>query len=181
MDPTRPAKERHFRVPASVFLSEAFRTLPPSALKLWIDLRSRVNSYNNGLLDATMRTMSQRGWRSPETLHRALRENLKRGLLIMTRHGKPGPARICSLFGFTDLAITKDNAKFVAGAPPSHAYAAWKPGMSMVPPRSGSQRIAKSRDTKIEPTSIRFPGHNQYESRIVDLATSSEIDPRKIQ
>lgn len=53
MQTVKPTQESHFQVPVSLYSSLAFRTLPPSALKLWVGLLCQVNTCNNGMLDAT--------------------------------------------------------------------------------------------------------------------------------
>src|SRR5437867_11636545 len=101
----RSAQQEHWvQIKRTVYNSVAFRTLPPSALKLWIDLRTQFRGNNNGNINAAMSVLVHRGWTSTQTLHRALPELLERGLIARTRQGKPGPYRVCSLFRFTDLA-----------------------------------------------------------------------------
>lgn len=148
-------------------------------MKLWIDMRTQLHGFNNGLLDATMTTMSKRGWTSPETLHNAITENLARGLIVRTREGKPGPARICNLYAFTDVAIVKDESKFVEGAQPSRLYLQWQPGVSFAPPSIGSKRLPKIRDTKIEALPIRKSNSCQYENRTVDSVTNTKTVSQK--
>lgn len=173
MDPTKPAKEAHFRVPVNLHSSLAFRTLPPSAMKLWVDMRCQLNSYNNGTLDATLATMSKRGWKHPGTLADAIWENLERGLIVRTREGKPGPAQICNLYAFTDVDIVRNDAKFVAGARPTRLYLQWQPGTSFAPPRL-NKRIPRKRDTETVLPLIRKPKRSQYENRSVDLEAGTK-------
>src|SRR5437762_1701576 len=103
----KPPFERYLRIPAMVFDSAAFRTLPPSALKLWIDLRTLLNGYNNGNISAALSDLRRREWCSSSTLNSALWELLERGLLRRIREGKPGPFRICALYAFTDLPTVR--------------------------------------------------------------------------
>ena len=122
----KPATRRYLRIDDVVYQSEAFRTLPGGALNLYIDLRVQLNGFNNGNVDATMSTLSKRGWTSPDTLHRALKQLIARGLIVRTRHGKPGPGRICSLFRFTDVATPKNEAKFIEGCPATFEFKNWQ-------------------------------------------------------
>jgi hypothetical protein len=147
----RSTRRRYLRIEDAVYQREAFRTLPSGALKLWIDMRTQLNGYNNGNVNATMSTLAKRGWTSPETLHRALNELLARGLIDRTRLGKPGPGHVCSLFRFTDLATEKNEAKFVEGKPATNEFSEW------------SER--KIRATETEATPIRKTKRRQYGTR----------------
>lgn len=125
--------ERHLRIYASLYDSPAFRTLPPSALKLWIDLRRANNGSNNGNISCTLSQLRQYGWCSSGTLNRALWELLGRGLIRRTREGKPGPLRLCSLYAFADLPTAQNDRLGISGGPPTMEFARWLPGMSCAP------------------------------------------------
>jgi hypothetical protein len=182
----KPGRIRYLRIEQPVYESEAFRTLPPSAVKLWVDLRTQLNGYNNGRLDATKQTLARRGWTSPETIYRALNELLSRGLLARTRHGKPGPARICSLFRFTDLPVEKDEKRFVVGSPATFEYNGWCKKSEIRESnrcRFGNRTVA---DTGIEPTDPpplresnhgRTPKMPETNCRINDI---NESDPKSL-
>jgi hypothetical protein len=158
----RSTRRRYLRIEDAVYQSEAFRTLPSGALKLWIDMRTQLNGYNNGDINATMSTLATRGWTSPETLYRALNELLARGLIDRTRLGKPGPGRVCSLFRFTDLPTPKNEAKFVDGKPATSEFSRWS-----------EQKI---RATETEATPLRKSNRNKYGNRSVALATNTETE-----
>ena len=164
MTKKKPSRGRYLRIEDAIYLSEAFRTLPPSALKLWIDMRTQLNGYNNGRIDATKKTLAGRGWTSPETIYRALNELLDRGLLVCTRKGKPGPARICSLFRFTDLATEKDEKRFVEGGRATFDFMHWE---------------KKFRGTETVSVVVRKSNRYRYGNRTVDDSTATEIEPRK--
>ena len=159
---SRTAKRRYLRIEDAVYQSEAFRTLPSGALKLWIDMRVQLNGYNNGDINATMSTLAKRGWTSPETLYRALNELLERGLIDRTRLGKPGPGRVCSLFRFTDLPTPNNEAKFVDGKQATSEFIRW------------SQ--PKIRATETEAAPIRKSKRCRYGNRSVDSATNTETE-----
>lgn len=161
----RPPSRRYVRIDDVVYQSEAFRTLPGGAMKLYIDLRTQLNGYNNGNVDATMSTLLKRGWTSPDTLHRALKELLGRGLIDRTRHGKPGPGRICSLFRFTDVATPKNEAKFVKGCPPTLEFKNWQP--------------EKFCTTETVATLLRKSKRSRYGIRSVAPSTDTEIVAQK--
>src|ERR1700694_2962252 len=119
------ALERYIMIKATVFDSPAFRTLPPSAAKLWIDLRTRFYGRNNGSISATLKELAIRSWCSSGTLDHALWELLDRGLLRRTREGKPGPFRICALYAFTDLPTDRNAKVGIEGGPATREFLSW--------------------------------------------------------
>lgn len=123
----RAHQRRYLRIDDVVFNSEAFKTLPGGALKLWVDLRTQYRGSNNGDISAALSILKHRGWNSTSKLQRAMAELLERRLIDRTRAGKAGPNKMCSLFGFTDLAVARNEAKFIEGRQPTHAYATWQP------------------------------------------------------
>jgi hypothetical protein len=163
-------RRRYIQIESDVFDSEAFRTLPASATKLWFDLRTQFRGNNNGDISAAKSVLARRGWTSPETLYRALRELLARGLMDRTRQGKPGPHRITSLYRFTDLPTAKNEVKFIEGRHATREYLNWKPADEK-----------KSVVRKSNPLQVRKPNRNEYGDRTIDAGTSTEIEPRKNQ
>jgi hypothetical protein len=160
---------RYIKIEDDIYQSEAFRTLPPSALKLWFDMRTQFNGYNNGNISVAMSLLVHRGWKSPDTLYRALRELRVRGLVALTRQGKPGPNRICSLYRFTDLQTSKDESRFIEGKPATYEFRDWKP----------QGRPKKIRATAIVATPLRKSERYNYGNRGVDPPTATEIVARK--
>ena len=161
------AAHRYVRIDDTVYSSEAFITLRGGALKLWIDLRTQVNGFNNGNIDATMRTLTKRGWTSTATLQQAINELLARGLIDRTRHGKPGPTRICSLFRFTDLATPKDEKRFIDGKPATYEFRNW---------RAPAKKKCAS---ETEATLLRKLERNRFRNRSVDSSIASETEAQK--
>lgn len=111
-------------VPHAVLASDAYRTLGAHATKLLFDLGSQYRGANNGDLSAAWRIMVARGWRSRDTLAKALRELLDHGLIELTRQGG---LRRCSLYALTWRAIDECGGKLDV-SPTSVASGAWKPG-----------------------------------------------------
>ncbi len=142
------ARRRSLRIDDAVYNSEAFRTLPPSALKLWIDMRTQFNGSNNGTISAAMSLLVHRGWNSVDTLYRALHELLDRGLIACTRKGKAGPSRIASFFRFTDLACARNDDKFIEGKDAGQEYLTWtakgSPEQKFRAPEIGAVLLRKS-------------------------------------
>lgn len=91
-----------FRVPTSVLLSAAYRSLPMRAKALLLDLGAQFTGFNNGHQSASFRLMKPQGWTSKQTLQAALQDLLEKGLIELTRQG--GRNR-CSLVGFTWMPI----------------------------------------------------------------------------
>jgi hypothetical protein len=80
---------KFLKIDDTVFESVAFRTLSGPALKLWLDLRTQLNGYNNGRIVVTMSRLRKRHWNSNDTLQRARDELIRRGLLRYTRRCGP--------------------------------------------------------------------------------------------
>jgi hypothetical protein len=91
-----------FGLPHAVMASPNFRGLSAHAVKLLCDIGGQYRGKNNGDLCATWRVMQRLGWRSRDTLSRALRELLGAGLIELTRQG--GLNR-CSLYALTWRSI----------------------------------------------------------------------------
>jgi hypothetical protein len=119
----------HTRIPDEVLTSFAWKVLGPSAKALYVEMRTRhregtgKRTGNNGWLSATFDEMKRFGWKSKTTLSNALYELQSVGLIICTRHGgvEVG-SKVCSLYGFTDDAIGRNDDKAIAAQPASFAF-----------------------------------------------------------
>jgi hypothetical protein len=85
-------------LPYIVIRSKQFATLSAWGNKLLLDLLAQKGQSNNGDLCATWSVMESRGWRSRDTLAKALRELLACGWIAQTRQGGIHRA---SLYGVT--------------------------------------------------------------------------------
>ena len=86
------------QVPTAVLMSQNFLSLSHKAKALLLDIGARYNGHNNGDLAAPWSWMQARGWRSKDTLHKAIKELLQAGMIELTRQGGlHGP----SLYAFT--------------------------------------------------------------------------------
>jgi hypothetical protein len=124
---TQRATAPHIRIYDTVYNSVAFRTLPGSALKLWIDLRTQFRGSNNGSLMVTMAMQKHRGWNSTAKLYKARDELLDRRLIAYTRQCNPNKKHVASLYAFTDLEIAANERHGVSGGSASHAYLTFTP------------------------------------------------------
>lgn len=97
----------HIRIDLSLLKSPAFIALDPCAKALFIDLRSKVNSFNNGNISAALSELKHRNWRSAVTLAKALRQLESLGFIAKTRKtiGVERGSKMCNLFRFTDLDV----------------------------------------------------------------------------
>jgi len=90
---------RFLPLPMVLLRSQSFARLSPKGVKLLLDVCAQFNGYgNNGALSVAWTLMHARGWKSRDSLGKALRELLEGGWLILTRQG--GRHR-CSLFGLS--------------------------------------------------------------------------------
>lgn len=78
---------RFITLPVCVLDSPAYLTASPHARMLLLDLAVQYRGNNNGDLAATWGAMRKRGWRSKDTLHRALQELLAHNLICEARKG----------------------------------------------------------------------------------------------
>lgn len=78
----RPGKvEAHIRITLHLLDSPAFLALDWTARALFLDLRARMRSTNNGDINAAFSELQHRGWSSPTTLAKALPQLEAVGLL----------------------------------------------------------------------------------------------------
>lgn len=89
-----------FTLPA--LQSKALANLSPHAGKLLFDLCSQWRLGHNGDLSAAWTVLQPRGWKSKDTLHKALNELRASGLIVLTRQGG---RHLCSLYALGWLAI----------------------------------------------------------------------------
>src|SRR5215471_7796261 len=90
------------------FRSPEYAELHPRAVKLLIDLYCQYNGHNNGDLCASWSLMAKLGWRSKDTLQKAMKELLERGWLSITRRGD---RRKPNLYALSFLKVDECNGK----------------------------------------------------------------------
>ena len=89
-------------LPFVVIRSHSFARLSAHAVKLLNDLLAQYKGDNNGNLCAAWTLMQPRGWKSKDTLNKALKELLAGEWLEVTRQGGRHKA---TLYGLTFYAI----------------------------------------------------------------------------
>jgi len=122
-------------VPTDVLKSPNFLSLSTKAKALILDLGARFTGYNNGDLAAPWSWMQERGWRSKDTLHRAIKELLQAGMIEQTRQGGlHGP----SLYAFTWRPIDECRAHPEI-APTTRASGKWRHSVEIVSAKPKTQ------------------------------------------
>ena len=104
----RKASGPFFGVPLSITDSKAYFSLNSWSAKLILDLGCQYNGYNNGDLCAPYSLMQHRGWNSPSTLNKALKDLQEKGFITLSRQG--GKNR-CNLYAVTWAAIDECKGK----------------------------------------------------------------------
>lgn len=118
-----------FGLPHAVLDSPNYCALSAHAVKLLNDLGSQLRGHNNGDLCATWSILQLRGWRSRDTLTRALAELQHYGLIEKTRQG--GMNRCC-LYAFTWRPIDECHGKLDVSAT-AVASGLWKVPQPPIP------------------------------------------------
>lgn len=121
----------YFTQPHAVMASPNYRALSAHAVKLLNDLGLQFRGANNGDLSAAWKIMQPRGWRSRDTLGRALAELLHFGMIEKTRQGG---LNHCSLYALTWLAIDECRNKLDVSAT-RVASGLWKTPQPPIPKR----------------------------------------------
>lgn len=75
-------------VPYSTSRSAAFRSLSGQAVKVWVELRSRYNGYNNGQLSLSFQEAAELLQMSKSTVGRAFKELETKGFIKLRKPGQ---------------------------------------------------------------------------------------------
>jgi len=112
-----------FVLPLTLLRHENWTRLTPFGSRLILDLGAQYTGFNNGYLCASWSLMKDRGWRSSETLYKAMLECEHYGLIVRTQHGglnKP------NLHGFTWRRIDEKAGHVLEMRPTEKPCNAWK-------------------------------------------------------
>ena len=151
----------YLKLPHAVLASPNYRMLSAHAVKLLCDLGSQFKGGNNGDLCATWSLMHARGWKSRDTLGKALAELLHYGMIEQTRQG--GLHR-CSLYALTWHVIDECKGKLDV-TPTRVASGKWHQPCEPMP-----RAARKNRTPNTVGVSIRH-GPRVNSPRIVELST----------
>jgi hypothetical protein len=121
----KPADPRggHVRIYWELIDSMAWRALDWSSVGLYVAMRRKLQSTNNGNLSCTLGDMKHYGMGSSATLAKALKALQAVGLISMTRQG--GIAfgqKVCSLYRFTDEQVFEQPKVGVKASAPTHEW-----------------------------------------------------------
>ena len=103
----RPSDPRggHCRIYWEIIDSMAWKALDWSARGLYVEMRRKLQSTNNGNIEASLGTLRHSGVKSSATLAKGLRSLQAVGLIETTRQGGIAVGqKFCSLYRFTDEA-----------------------------------------------------------------------------
>ncbi len=146
----------HSRIPHEVTDGPAWRVLNYSAKALFIDLRAKLRSTNNGNINATLSELKHRGWTHPGTLSNALRQLEHMGFIAKTRQGGVASlSKLCSLFRFTDLQVHEHPKQGIAAIKATHDYRRFESvGEAKAAISELNGKKSKLRKSKLEATKI---------------------------
>jgi hypothetical protein len=114
----------HIRLDIALLNSPAYIALDACAKALLLDLRAKVNTFNNGNISAALSELKHRGWRSAVTLAKAIRQLEAVGILANTRRtiGVEHGSKLCNLYRFTDLDVFEQRKVNVSAQSATHDY-----------------------------------------------------------
>lgn len=110
-------------IPHAVQDSANWKLCSGSAIKLLLDVARQYNGRNNGDMCATFSVMKRRGWKSCDTLARALKEVRHYGFLLLTRQGG---LDFPSLYALTWHAIDPCDGKLTCASQTTTPPGDWK-------------------------------------------------------
>lgn len=150
----RAERGGYLGLPHAVLESANYLALSAHAVKLLLDLGLQFRGANNGDLAAAWKLMQARGWRSRDTLGRALAELLHFGMIEKTRQGGLNQ---CSLFALTWQGVDECRGKLDVRSTPV-ASALWRtPQPPMPKPMRSDAKpsppsVSDRHGTRVSPT-----------------------------
>ena len=97
----RNDSEQYLSIPYSMAHTPAFRSLGGAALKVWVELRSRYNGYNNGDLSLSLDEGARLLFIAKATVQRAFIELETKGFIKMIKRGQ-WYGRMATTWAITD-------------------------------------------------------------------------------
>ena len=101
------------QIPRQVLMCEDYISQNHASVRVLMALVCQYNGANNGDLCATQYEMAKHGITSSDTLNRAIRDLLDRGLIVKTRAGFAGVRghRLCTLYALSWLPVDEISKK----------------------------------------------------------------------
>lgn len=104
----RAAKGTFTMLPHNLTQSPQFANLSAYAVKLLVDMLNQYHGKQNGDLSPSFTIMKKHGWKSKDTLAKALNELERKGFLVKTRQGG---RHVASLYAVTFWGIDPCDGK----------------------------------------------------------------------
>ena len=119
-------------IPYTMARSPAFRSLSGTSLKVWIELRTRFNGQNNGMVSLSLREAAALLGMSQSTAQRALNELAEMGFIKRRARG--------NWYGRKAAEFILCDCRY-QGHPASRNWQSWRPkNKSSVPRRTAKRR-----------------------------------------
>jgi hypothetical protein len=111
-------------IPLEILKSPAYIALGFSARSLYVELRMRMNGHNNGNINAALSELRHRGFNSPATLAKCLRQLEATKLISKTREtiGVVNGSTICNLYCLTDIDVLEIPKLNISASKATHLY-----------------------------------------------------------
>ena len=174
---------QHCRVRHEVLNSPAWRVLGFPAKALYMDLRARLNSTNNGNINAVFSELKHRGWSSSATLSRALKQLERMGFIAKTRQGGIAAlSKVCTLYRFTDLPVLEHPKQGVPEIKETHDYRKFesvREAQKAIEGKLSEVNLQTSRNEPITPV-IDSPSEQEAYSQLHYLKQSDSGQSRAI-
>lgn len=171
---TETKYEAHIRVTLALLESPAYIALDKTARALFIDLRSKLRSTNNGNINAALSELRHRDWRSPATVAKSLRQLEAAGLIAKTRQtvGVMFGSKICNLYRFTDLDTLEFPKLMIPATKATHDYKRFKS-------LTEARRVIKDASPTKKKTTLQKTSRDATESvpKVGFNATESVVTP----
>jgi len=163
--PYKDPRGGHIRLYWEMHDSLAWRALSHADVRVYLALRRKLGSTNNGDINATLAELRHAGISSSSTLAMALRRLEALGFIAKTRQGGIAfGGKLCSLYRFTD-AETFDIPK--VGVKAGKATNEWKQFKSLAEARAVVRPFTRKNASKVR-TSERSASISEAESRQSD-------------
>ena len=111
-------------IPREILNSPAYIALSFSARSLYVELRMRMNGHNNGNISAAFSELKHRGFNSPATLAKCIRQLEAIHLIAKTREtiGVENGSKVCNLYRLTDIDVFERPNLNISATKACHSY-----------------------------------------------------------
>ena len=170
----------HVRLYWAIVDSPAWRALSHADVRIYIALRRKLRSTNNGDINATLTEMKHAGISSSSTLSTALHRLEALGLIEKTRQGGiANGGKLCSLYRFTDEP-TYDIAKAEVRSGP--ATNEWQRFTNLSAARAAVRHLVRKNKVKVRPsnrTDSTIAVESGFSDSTLECVADSPVRPSK--